>query len=170
MIWSAVQKFGTLGLSFIANVVLARLLSPADFGCIGMLAIFVAVSQAFVDGGFGSALIQKKEPTRTDYSTILYFNIGISILLYFLLYISSGFIAEFYHIDQLEPVLKLLGAVLILNAVSVIQTNRMRKLLQFKKLSIISIASMSGALISAIWMAYNGWGVWSLVWMQLINS
>ncbi|MDE6339528.1 MAG: oligosaccharide flippase family protein, partial [Muribaculaceae bacterium] len=74
MIWSSVQKFGTLGLSFIANIVLARLLTPSDFGCIGMLAIFIAVSQTFVDGGFGSALIQKKDPTKEDYSTILYFN------------------------------------------------------------------------------------------------
>lgn len=170
VIWSSVQKFGTLGLSFIANIILARLLTPSDFGCIGMLTIFIAVSQTFVDGGFGSALIQKKEPTNKDYSTILYLNIVISALLYIILYLTSGFIAEFYHLPLLEPVLKLLGLVLILNATSIIQINRMRKLLQFQKLSVIYIVSISVSVVVAIYMAYSGWGVWSLVWMQLIYS
>lgn len=123
-----------MGVSFIANVVLARLLTPSDFGAIGMLAIFVSISTTFIDGGFGSALIQKKEPTQTDYSTIFYINIVVSVLLYLLLYVSAPYIAEFYHMDILKNVLRVLGLILIINALSIIQANRLRKNLQFKKL------------------------------------
>ena len=159
-----------MGVSFIANVVLARLLTPSDFGAIGMLAIFVSISTTFIDGGFGSALIQKKEPTQTDYSTIFYINIVVSVLLYLLLYVSAPYIAEFYHMEILKNVLRVLGLILIINAFSIIQANRLRKNLQFKKLSVVSLASITISTIIAIFMAYRGYGVWSLVWMQIING
>lgn len=159
-----------MGVSFIANIVLARLLTPSDFGVIGMLAIFVSISTTFIDGGFGSALIQKKEPTQSDYSTIFYVNIIISVTLYSLLYVCAPYIAEFYHMDMLSRVLRCLGLILILNAFSIIQANRLRKQLMFRKLSIISLASISISVVVAIVLAYNGYGVWSLVYMQIINS
>ena len=74
MLWNSLQRFGTLSISFLVNLVLARLLSPEDFGCIGMLMVFIAVANAFIDGGFGAALIQKKFPTQEDYSTVFYWN------------------------------------------------------------------------------------------------
>ena len=132
MIWSAVQKFGNMGISFISNIVLARMLTPDDYGCIGMLAIFIVVSNTFVDGGFGSALIQKKEPTQQDYSTIFWWNIFVSSLLYGVLYLGAPFIAEFYHMPLLSSVLRVQGIVLIINSLNIIQTNQLRKQLKFK--------------------------------------
>ena len=120
MLWSAVQKFGNMGISFVTNIVLARMLTPDDFGCIGMLAIFITVSNTFVDGGFGSALIQKKEPTQKDYSTIFWWNIFISSLLYGVLYLSAPVIAEFYHIPLLSSVLRVQGIILIINSLNII--------------------------------------------------
>ena len=96
VIWSSLQRFGTMGISFISNIVLARLLTPDDYGCIGMLMIFIALSSTFIDGGFGSALIQKKRPTSEDYSTIFFWNIFLSLVLYGILYICSPLIANFY--------------------------------------------------------------------------
>ena len=84
VIWTGMQKFGSTLLTFISTIVLARLLTPEDYGYIGMLTIFLAISLTFIDGGFGSALIQKKRPTHEDYSTIFYWNLGLSIFLYFI--------------------------------------------------------------------------------------
>lgn len=170
MIWSCVQRFGTMGISFISNMVLARLLTPDDFGCIGMLMIFIALSNTFIDGGFGSALIQKNEPTQVDYSTIFYWNIFLSILLYGLLYVCSPLIADFYRIPMLSDVLRIQGVVLIINAFSVIQSNQLRKQLKFKKLASINVAASLFSVVIAIVGAWKGYGVWSLVAQQLAFS
>ena len=89
MIWSFLQRFGSMGVSFISNIIFARLLTPDDYGCIGMLTIFIALSNTFIDGGFGSALIQKKRPTQEDYSTIFYWNVFLSIVLYAILFLCA---------------------------------------------------------------------------------
>ena len=166
--WSAFQKFGAMAISFIANIVLARMLSPSDFGCIGMLAIFVTLSATFIDGGFGSALIQKKEPTEDDYSTIFYWNIFLSLLLYGALFFTSPAIARFYETSLLSPVLRVEGLVLIINALSLIQNNRMRKKLQFKKLALIDITSAILSISISITLAALGFGIWALVAQQLM--
>lgn len=170
MIWSGVQRFGTMGISFISNMVLARLLTPDDFGCIGMLAIFIALSNTFIDGGFGSALIQKKEPTQKDYSTIFYWNIILGVILYLILYLSSPYIASFYDIPLLEKVLKIQGLVLIINAFSIIQSNQLRKKILFKRLAFVNVVATTISVIIAIVMAYNSMGIWSLVVQQLSFS
>ena len=118
MIWSALQRFGTMGISFVSNIVLARLLTPDDYGCIGMLAIFITVSNTFVDGGFGSALIQKKDVTQKDYSTIFWWNLFLSVVLYGVLFISAPAVSRFYNIPLLESVLQVQGVVLIINALN----------------------------------------------------
>ena len=112
MFWSSIQKFGTMGISFVSNIILARLLTPDDYGCIGMLMIFILIANTFIDGGFGSALIQKKEPTQEDYSTIFYWNLFFSAALYILLFLSAPCIAEFYNLPLLSSVLQVLGLVL----------------------------------------------------------
>lgn len=170
IIWSSLQKFGTMGISFVSNIILARLLSPEDYGCIGMLMIFILVANTFIDGGFGSALIQKKEPTQKDYSTIFYWNLLLSIVLYFALFVSAPLIARFYNLPLLSPVLQVQGLVLILNSLSIIQQNRLRKQLLFKKLAIVSIISALLSLVITIYLAYIGWGVWALVAQQLLMS
>lgn len=170
MIWSALQRFGTMGISFVSNIVLARLLTPDDYGCIGMLAIFITVSNTFVDGGFGSALIQKKEPTQKDYSTIFWLNLFISVVIYGILYISAPAVSRFYDIPLLSSVLRVQGMVLIINALNIVQTNQLRKSINFKRLAVIYIASQIVGAVCAIVLAYMGWGVWALVAQQIIAS
>ena len=114
MIWNAVERFGSSFFLFVSNLVLARLLSPDDFGCIGMLLVFISISDAIVDGGFGSALIQKKNPTATDYSTVFYWNLGLSFVLYATLFLTSPLIADFYEIPLLSDILKITELKLIL--------------------------------------------------------
>lgn len=170
MIWSAVQKFGNMGISFVSNIVLARMLTPDDYGCIGMLAIFILVSNTFVDGGFGSALIQKKEPTQKDYSTIFWWNIFISTLLYGILFLNAPLIADFYHMPLLCSVLRVQGIILIINSLNIIQTNQLRKQLKFKRLANVTIIAHTIAALTAIVLAWKGWGVWALVAQQIIGS
>lgn len=167
VVWSSVQRFGTMAITFASNIVLARLLSPDDYGCIGMLMIFISLSNTFIDGGFGSALIQKKEPTNEDYSTIFYWNIFLSVVLYAILFLSAPLIAKFYRIPLLSDVLRIQGIVLIFNAFSIIQQNQFRKQLRFKNLAIIQISTAIISLAIAIVAAYKGMGVWSLVAQQL---
>lgn len=170
VVWSTVQKFGSIAITFVANVILARLLTPADFGCVGMLMIFISISNTFIDGGFGSALIQKKNPTQKDYSTIFFWNLFLSVILYIILFIAAPAIAIFYNIPLLENVLKVQGFVLIINALGIVQANQLRKQLNFKRLSLIEIIAAILSLVFAIVLAFNGFGVWSLVIQQLCLS
>lgn len=166
--WASVDKIGTMVLQFFVNIILARLLMPSDFGCIGMLAIFIAVSQTIIDGGFGSALIQKKDPTQIDYSTIFYWNILFAIILYFVLFIFAPVIASFYKMPLLCDVLRVMGLNLIVSSLGIIQINRLRKQLAFRRITLVNIISYLFASIIAIGMAYNDYGVWSLVASQML--
>lgn len=170
MIWSAIQKFGVMGISFVSNMVLARLLSADEMGCIGLLAIFILLSNTFIDGGFGSALIQKKQPTQSDYSTIFWWNMGLSVVLYGVLFLAAPWVAAFYKMDILCDVLRVQGLVLIFNALCLIQNNQLRKKLKFKLLATTNIAAAVVSVVVAIVLAYMGWGVWSLVAQQLVLS
>ena len=167
-LWSGIHKFSITLLGFISGVVLARLLTPHDYGVIGMLTIFIAVSNTFIDGGFGSALIQKKRPTNEDYSTILYWNLGLSVVLYVILYASAPTIARFYDLSLLTEVLRVQGVVLIINAARIVQRTQLRKQLAFKRIAIINVSSNIVALLVTIVLAAMGWGVWSLVVQQLL--
>ena len=168
MLWSAIQRFGTMIISFVSNIVLARLLSPDDYGCIGLLAIFIVLAETFVNGGFGAALIQKKNPTQEDYSTVFYWNILVAILLYVVLFFIAPYVAVFYKIPLLSSVLRVQGIILIIHALSIVQLNILRKQLQFKKLSIIQLLSSVISVVVAIILAYSGFGVWTLVFQQLL--
>ena len=166
-VWSTIDRFGMMVLIFSVNLVLARLLTPADFGIIGMLAIFMSVSQVFVDGGFGSALIQKKQPSQSDYSTVFYWNLMISIGLYICLFIISPWVGEFYRMPLLSSVLRGIGLTLIVSSVYTIQMTRLRKQMNFKKLAVCNLTSYFTGGLVGIGMAFNGFGVWSLVGMQI---
>ena len=135
-----------------------------------MIAIFIAVSAVLIDGGFNSALIQKKEPTQTDYSTILYWNIGISIILYLILFLISPLIARYFSMPILADVLKVLGIYLIISSIFGIQKNRLSKCLAFKCIAITDLSAYIFSASIAIIMAYYGFGVWSLVAMQIVSG
>lgn len=168
MVWTALQKYSTMFIQFISGIILARLLTPYDYGCIGMLMIFIVVAESFIDGGFGSALIQKKQPTQEDYSTIFFWNIGMATVLYTILFFSAPAIARFYKIPLLCSVLRVQGLILFIYAFNIVQRNQLQKRLRFKILSVVSIISSVIALIVTIVMAYHGFGVWSLVAQVLI--
>ena len=170
VIWTGMQKLGSTMLSFISTIVLARLLTPEDYGYIGMLAIFLAISLTFIDGGFGSALIQKKRPTHEDYSTIFYWNLGLSIVLYLTLFFAAPFIASFYRLPLLCKILRVEGLVLIVNAARIVQTNQLRKQLRFKKIATVEVSVAAVSLAVTIYLAWKGFGVWALVVQQLMVS
>ena len=166
-VWSMIHRFGVVLIAFISNIVLARLLTPSDYGCIGMLMIFISLANTFIDGGFGSALIQKKEPTQDDYSTIFYWNLLLSFILYLFLFFLAPFIAKFYSLDLLSSVLRVQGLVLIINSLSIIPQNILRKRLMFKQMACVTLLSSLLSLLLAIYFAVRGYGVWALVIQQL---
>lgn len=170
MVWSTVDRFGNVLLQFVVNLVLARLLTPEDYGCVGMLAIFIAVSQTLIDGGFCSALIQKQDVTSKDYSTIFYWNIAFSVLLYAVLYAIAPNVAEFFKVPILCDVLRVLGIVLIVSSLGLVQRVQLRKQLKIKQLALVNLFSLIVSALVAIRMAFMGFGVWSLVAMQLLNN
>lgn len=170
MLWTAVQKYSTMIINFISGIILARLLTPEDYGAIGMLAIFMSLAEVFIDAGFGSALIQKKSPTLTDYSTVFYFNIGMSLILYIILFFSAPAIASFYRMPILCKVLRVQGLVLFIYSFNIIQRNQIRKNLKFKKLSHITIVTAVISLIVTVAMAYMGYGLWALVAQNFIGA
>ena len=170
MVWTAIQKYSKMGIGFISGIILARLLTPYDYGCIGMLAIFMVVAETFIDGGFGSALIQKKRPTQEDYSTIFFWNMGLATIMYVVLFFSSPAIARFYKIPVLCDVLRVQGLILFIYSLNLIQRNQLKKQLRFKILAIVRIVTSVISLIITIIMAYVGFGVWALVTQNLIGA
>lgn len=170
MIWNAIQRFGTILLSFATNIVLARMLLPEDFGAIGMLAIFISLSEVFIDGGFGSALIQKKHPTQDDYSTIFYWNLAVSTFLFCVMQVAAPWIGEFYHMPKLSNLLRVLSVVLIINGFTVVQTNILTKTLSFKLIAKIRLVATAIAMVVSILAAYQGFGVWSLVLKDVLAA
>lgn len=169
VLWSAIERFSLQGVQFIINVLMARLLLPSDYGMIGMLAVFLQISQTFIDSGFSDALVQKKDRTETDLSTVFYFNIVISVLLYLLLFIGAPFIAQFYHMPELTLVTRIVMLNLIFSSFAAVPKIILVIKIDFKTQSKISLISavVSGGI--GITMAYKGYGVWSLVFQSLLN-
>lgn len=168
--WATISRFSSMAIQFLSNLILARLLLPEDYGIIGMLAIFIAISQTLIEGGFGSALIQKKNPSQTDYSTVFYWSLAFSTFLYILLFLLASVIANFYGMLLLKSVLRVVALSLIINSITSIQRIRLQKQLAFKTLCIISLSAYIISSGSGILLAYEGYGVWSLVAAQLISG
>ncbi|SFF46380.1 MOP flippase family protein [Sunxiuqinia elliptica] len=167
LFWSFIDSFANQGVQFIVGIILARILSPREFGLIGMLTIFIAISQSFVDSGFSNALIRKKNCTQEDYSTVFYFNLLVGLVFYLLLFVSAGSISNFFNEPQLSPLLKVLGIGVVLNAIGIIQRTILTKEINFKLQTRVSlVASISSGTI-AVTMALLNYGVWSLVALTL---
>lgn len=168
--WALLQRFGTMLISFSTNIVLARLLMPEDFGTIGMLLIFIAVANTFVDGGLGAALIQRSSLTQEDKSTVFFSNLVLSVFIYLILFASSPWIANFYSTPLLSDLLRAQGLVLILQAFGVVQTALLSKSLDFKKISMSNLVGNLLGAITGIVLACCGFGVWSLVAKALATT
>ena len=169
-IWSAIERFSVQGSQFILSLIIARLVTPADFGLIAMISIFIAIAQVFTDSGFGSALIQKKDRNTVDYSTVFYFNSITSIILYIILFLIAPYISKFYNTPQLTNVTRVVGINLILMALCLIQRTIYRIELNFKKIAKISLVAMILSGLVGIILAYKGYGVWALVFQTLGNN
>ena len=170
VVWTALQRYSTMLIQFVSGIILARLLTPYDYGCIGMLMIFMQLAESFIDGGFGSALIQKKQPTQTDYSTIFFWNMSLSVILYAVLFLAAPAIARFYGIPLLSDVLRVQGMILFIYAFNIVQRNQLQKKMNFKVLSIVTILTSVTALTATIIMAYHGFGVWALVTQYMLTA
>lgn len=169
VIWSGIDKFANGGIQFLANIILARLLTPKDFGLLAIIAIFVQISQTFIDSGFSNALIQKKDRSQIDYSTVFFFNLALSIGFYVILFFCSPLIAKFFENEKLIVLTRVVGLNLIIGALVSVHKTRLTIQLKFKIQAVISLISSFISAIVAIWMAYNGYGVWALVALTITN-
>lgn len=168
--WNAIGRFSTQGISFVIGVFLARILSPSDYGVIGMIGIFMAIAQTFIDSGFSSALIRKKDCTEIDYSTAFYFNIAVGIVSYLILFFSAPLIADFFKTPILVDIVRVLSINLFLNSLTIVQTAILTVAVDFKSQAKISLVSTIVSGIIGLTMAYNGYGVWSLVYQSVSSS
>jgi len=168
--WSAVDRFASQGIQFVMSIIIARLLLPSDYGLIAMLSIFLAVAQTFVDSGFGTALIQKNDRTEVDYSTAFYFNLAVAVIVYSILFVVAPFIADFYNQEKLVPVTRVVGLTLIITSLGLVQWAKLSISLDFKKLALTSTIAVTISGLLGVWMAYHGYGVWSLVAQTLLNN
>ena len=169
-LWSAIERFSVQAVQFIFQIILARLLSPSDYGLIAMLAIFMAIAQAFIDSGFTNALIKKLDRTDKDFSTVFYFNLFISIVIYILLYLGAPFIAKFYRASELTDITRVYMLSLPIIALGAIQRTQFTIKVNFRDQA---IASFSGALaggIVGIILATQQYGAWALVGSALATN
>jgi len=170
VIWSSIERFSVQGIQFILMILLGKLLAPDIFAPVAMLNIFMAVAQTFIDSGFANALIQRKERQENDYSTVFYFNIAISLPIYFLLYFCAPLIANFYEMPLLVDLTRVLGLILIINSLGIVQQAKLTIELDFRRQAYATLLAVVVSGILGVWMAYTGWGVWALVWQALTNN
>ena len=165
--WSFIDSIAGQGITFLVGLVLARLLSPEEYGLIGIITIFIAVFNSIVDSGFSNALIRKTDAKDIDYNTVFITNLVISIVLFGLLFISAPSISDFFNQPQLTPLLRVMGLIIIINAFAIIQRTIFVKDVDFKTQTKVSLISSISSGVIGIGMAIGGLGVWSLVGQQI---
>ena len=170
VMWSAIERFSLQGVQFVMQLVMARLLLPSDYGMIAMLTIFLQIAQAFIDSGFTNALIQKKDRTEVDYSTVFYFNIIIALLFYCILFVSAPLIAKFYNMPDLILVMRVMALSLIILSFSAVHKTKLTIEINFKIQSKITLIAAGISGIIGVGIAYWGYGVWALVYQSILNA
>ena len=170
VIWSAIERFSTQGVQFLFGIILARMLTPADYGVIAMLTIFLAVSQTFIDSGFANAIIRKIDRTEKDMATMFFFNIGMALVCYAVIFFTAPLISDFYKMPELTLVLRVLALRLIFQSFNAVQTTTLTIQIDFKKQAKISLSCAILSGIVGIFFAYRGYGVWALVIQSLFST
>lgn len=165
--WSALENLSKYGISFFISIVLARLLTPNEYGLLGILSIFITLFNAIVDSGFTNALIRKKNVTDIDYSTVFYINLLLSIFMAIALFLCAKPIAVFFKREELFALTRVMSSVVVINAFSIVQKARLIKTLSFKLQTKVTVFSTIISGLIGIYCAYNGWGVWALVAQQI---
>lgn len=168
--WSAVERFSVQGVQFVLTIVISRLIAPSDYGLIAMLSVFMSLAQWFIDSGFSNALIQKKNRTNVDFSTVFYFNIVVAVVIYLLLFWAASYIAAFYREPLLEDITRWMGLNIVISAFSIVQRAKLTIQLNFKMQAQFSFLSVVLSGICGLVMAYRGFGVWALVAQGLLSS
>lgn len=169
-LWSAIERFVTQAIKFALSIVIARMLSPEDYGVVAMVMIFIAIAETFIDSGFSNALIHKQDRSETDFSTIFYVNLILGFVAYAILFFSKGIIADFYNQPILIDIIPIVGLNIIVSSFRIVQKAKLTISLDFKNQAYISTISVlvSGAI--AIYLAYLNYGVWVLVLQTLISN
>ena len=170
VIWTAINQFGMQIINFSVSILLTRLLLPAEFGLIAMIAIFFAIGRVLMDSGLGTSLIRSSHLTETDYSTVFFFNLIVSIVVYLIIFVSAPFIADFYEQALLTSIIRYYAVVIIIQAFSMVQISRLHKNLNFKTQTKAAIPSLLVGGLVGVLLAYLGYGVWSIVIMTILQA
>lgn len=168
-IWRFMERMLANIVAFVVSIILARILSPEEYGTIAIVSVIIVFFQVFVDCGLGNSLIQKKDADDLDFSTIFYFNIVACVFLYFILFFSAPFFSAFYKDTSLTNILRILGLIIVISGIKNIQQAYVSKKMMFRKFFFSTLSGTIVAAIVGIGMALNGFGVWALVAQQLIN-
>lgn len=167
VLWESIGRFSALGVQFGVTIIIARILTPTEYGVIGLLTVFIALGQILLDSGFSQALIQKKDATQVDLSSVYFLNMMVGIILYVILFFISPYIASFYDLPELTNYARVLFLIIPINSFGLIQNVIIQKELTFKKTATASIGSAIFSGIVGVSMAYSGFGVWALVGQQI---
>lgn len=170
LFWRFSERTAAQGVSFVVSVILARLLTPEDYGLIGLITVFISIATVFVSSGFGNALIQKENATQTDFSSVFYFSIFMGLGMYIILFICASLIASFYNDPLLTPVVRVLSLSLVIAGVNSVQQAYVSKTMQFKRFFFSTIIGTLVSAVIGIFMAYKGYGIWALVVQSLSNQ
>ena len=170
LFWKFAERICAQGVSFVLSVILARLLMPEDYGIVALVLVFIDIANVFVSTGLGESLVQKKDATTEDFSTVFYCNLGFTFVLYVILFFSAPYIAQFYKSDLLTMLVRVLSLKLIITGMNSIQHAYVQKNMLFRRFFYSTIIGTVVSGVVGVFMAYRGFGVWSLVAQYLINS
>lgn len=166
--WNLIDKVSSQVLYAVTGIVLANVLSQEDFGLVGAVLVFQAFASLFVDSGFSYALIQRKRPTRLDYSSVLWFNIGVAVIIYTVLFAGAPLIARWFQGDErLIPLSRVMFLSFIINASAIVQTNRLMKRMNVKMIAVSNTVGLVASAAVGILLALRGYGAWAIVWQTL---
>ena len=169
LIWRFLERCGAQGVTFIVSIILARLLDPVVYGTVALVTVFNSILQVFIDSGMGSALIQKKNADDIDFSSVFYFNIFISFVLYGLMFVAAPVLAHFYNNPDLISLIRVSSLTLLISGIKNVQQAYVSRNMMFKRFFYATLGGTIGAAFVGIWMAYQGFGAWALVTQNLFN-
>ncbi|MDM0763062.1 lipopolysaccharide biosynthesis protein [Clostridium perfringens] len=170
LMWKLMERSGVQGIQFVLQIILARLLTPEDYGIIAIISIFITIASVFVQSGFSTALIQNRNSSEEDFSSVFYLSIFVATILYIALFFMAPLISKFYMITELTNVIRVLSLTLFLGAFNSVQNAIIAKKMEFKKLFFSSFIAVNISGVIGIILAYLNFGVWSLVFQQLLNQ
>lgn len=170
LIWKFLERIGTQGVQFIVSIILARLLLPSDYGIVSMILVFTAIANVFIQTGFSTSLIQKKDSDELDFSSVFYISLLIASICYVILFFAAPIIASFYNMPAITSILRVISLTLFFGAINSVQNAKIAKEMKFKKLFLSSLVAILISGATGVLMAYKGFGPWALVGQQIANS